>query len=103
MDRRKIIDTLNDKRVYVNGETAIKPYLYIRNDLIHIRYTVDRCTKLSKAEAERIKKEITGEPARKQDILLGFWKFLTGDAGHPIIMDGIAEIDRRIEKLKEGK
>lgn len=102
MDRKKIIDRLNDKRVYVNGETAIKPYWYVRNGLLHIRYTVDRCIELSGWENERIKSEIT-DSTDKQKILEKHWKTLTDYVGKPIIMDGIAEIDRRIEKLKEGK
>lgn len=87
---------LVDKRTHVNGETAIKPYWYIRNGLLHIRYTVDRCIELSEWETERIKSEIA-DSTDKQKVLEKHWKTLTDYVGKPIIMDGIAEIDRRIK------
>ena len=80
----------------VNGETAIKPYYYLRNGLLHIRYTVDRCVELSKSEEAEIKEAISKNPAGKMNILSDKWNLLTTMVERPIIMDGIAEADKRI-------
>ena len=47
-----------EDRCIVNGDTAIKPYYYMRNGLLHVRFTVDRCVELSKAEENQIKAEL---------------------------------------------
>ena len=88
---------LVDKRVHINGETAIKPYLYMRNGLLHARYTVDRCMKLTPDEEQRIKVAFNTED--KQEVLLNEWKLLAEHVGREVIYDGIAEIDKR---LKDG-
>lgn len=79
----------------VNGETAIKPYWYLRNGLLHIRYNVDRCIKLSPSEEAEIKRKLSENPAEKQCILEDKWDFLTECVGKTIIHDGIAEIESK--------
>ena len=88
------------QKIVINGETAIKPYYYLRNGLLHARYTVDRCIELSLSEIERIKAKVTENPGSKQEIFLNEWNFQTECVDKPVIFDGIAEIDRRIEGSK---
>lgn len=95
-------ESLFDLRTYVNGETAIKPYWYFRNGLLHVRYTVDRCVRLSDAEVAELKLQLTASPAEKQDILEKAWKFYTDYVQKTIINDGIAEIEKQIKELKNG-
>ena len=83
-------------------ETAIKPFLFIKGNELHVRYTVDRCMKLSSNEVARLKDELTANPAYKQNILSRAWSFFTVTVGKPIIMDGIAELERRIKEYKNG-
>lgn len=91
-----------DLRTYINGETAIKPYYYFRNGLLHVRYNVDRCVELSSAEQTKLKLELTTS-YDKQDVLAKTWNFLTECVGKLIIMDGIAEIEKRIKEHKDGQ
>lgn len=91
---------LIDLHTYVNGETAIKPYWYLRNELLHIRYTVDRCITLSEAEIIDLKKKLSEKPADKQGILENTWKFFTDCVGKDIIMDGIAELEKRMKRTE---
>lgn len=88
------------QKIVINGETAIKPYGYLRNGLLHVRYTVDRCVELSYHEVANIKAKITSNPSAKQEILLNEWNFQTECVGKPVIFDGIAEIDKRIKGNK---
>lgn len=83
------------KRVEVNGDTAINPYWYLRDGLLHVRYTVDRCVRLSPSEEKKVKAEITMNPAYKQDVLEQNWKFLTDCVSKEIINDGMAEAERQ--------
>ena len=88
-------------KITVLGENAIKPYWYYRNGLIHIRYTVDRAIKLSDAEVAKLKVAMTSAND-KQEALAKAWSFFANTACYPIIEDGIAEIDKRIEDVKNG-
>jgi hypothetical protein len=83
------------KRVEVNGDTVINPYWYLRNGLLHVRCTVDRCIRLSPSEEKKLKEEITANPSCKQDMLEHNWKFLTDYVGKEIVNDGIAEAERQ--------
>ena len=91
-----------DKRTYINGETAIKPYYYLRNCKEHVRYTVDRCIELSHNEAEMLKREMTENPSDKQGVLAKNWNFFTAAVGKAIIMGGIAELEKQIKGFKDG-
>ena len=79
----------------INSETAIRPYWYLRNGLLHVRYNVDRCIQLSPNEVQKIKDDLTKNPAEKQSILEKAWSFFSDCVGKPIIMDGIAEVGKR--------
>lgn len=89
-------------RVYVNGETAIEPYYYLRNGLIHIRYTVDRCIELSDSEIADLKKSMTENPSDKQGVLAKAWNFFSQCVGKPVIHDGVTEIDKRIRESRKN-
>ena len=91
-----------DKRTYINGETAIKPYYYFRNGSLHVRYTVDRCMKLSSSEVAKLKDELTASPSYKQSILRKAWSFFSVTVGKEIIHDGIAELEKQIKGFKNG-
>ena len=87
-----------DLRTHICGETAIKPYYYMRNGLLHVRYTVDRCVELTPSEVTKLKVDITANPEKKQTILEEMWNFLTLSVERKIIHDGIAEMERRIKE-----
>ena len=95
-------ESLFDKRTYINGETAIKPYYYLRNGSLHVRYTVDRCMKLSSSEVAKLKAELTASPSYKQSILRKAWSFFSVTVGKEIIHDGIAELEKQIKEFKNG-
>ena len=86
-------------RCIINGDTAIKPYYYMRSGLLHVRYTVDRCVELSKEEENRIKSELDGKPEQKQEILGRNWNLLTVMVERSIISDGIKVGDEKIKEL----
>lgn len=96
-------ESVFDLRTYINGETAIKPYYYLRNGVLHTRYTVDRCVELSPSEVAKLKVDLTASPYDKQNILSKAWNFFTVTVGKPIIMDGIAELEKRIKGYKNGQ
>ena len=96
-------ESLYDLRTYINGEIAIKPYYYMRNGLLHVRYTVDRCIELTSTEVAKAKVDITLHPEEKQNILAKLWALISKQVGRPIIMDGIAELEKRIKGYKENE
>lgn len=83
-------------------ETAIKPFLFIKGNELHVRYTVDRCVELSGSEVSMIKDDLTKNPADKQNILSKAWNFATVCLQKTIIMDGIAELEKQIKGFKNG-
>ena len=95
-------ESLFDMKTYINGETAIKPYYYLRNGLLHVRYTVDRCMRLSTAESAKLKADLMASPADKQDFLKKAWNFFASAVGKDIIMDGISELERQIKEFKKN-
>lgn len=103
MDKKDMYNKDLLTKTYVNGETAIKPYYYFRNGYIHIRYTVDRCIKLSPDEAVKVKDDLTKCPYDKQFVLEKNWSFFTKCVGKAIIEDGIAEMEKRIKEYKNGQ
>lgn len=94
-----------DLRTYINGETAIKPYFYYRNGLIHVRYLVDRCYELTKEESEQLKNEMssTNNPNDKQDVLAKAWQNCVDNPDKAIIKDGILELEKKIKQYREGQ
>ena len=95
-----------EPRVVVNGETAIKPYWYLRNGLLHVRYVVDRCLELTESEEGLLKMEMAAafDKRGKQKALEKAWRLCAGPLGRPVVMDGVSEIDRRIrEGLRRGE
>ena len=84
-------------------ETAIKPFLFIKGNELHVRYTVDRCMKLSSSEVVKLKDELTANPAYKQSILEKAWNFLSVTVGKAIIHDGIAELEKQIKEFRNGR
>lgn len=90
------------KRTIVNSETAIEPYFYFRNGLLHIRYTVDRCIELSESEVKELKEKLSEKPSYKQKILKDAWKMYTELMCRTILNDGIQEADKRIKKASSG-
>ena len=83
-------------------ETAIKPFLFIKGNELHVRYTVDRCMKLSSSEVARLQDELTASPSHKQSILEKAWNFFSVTVGKGIIHDGIAELEKQIKGFKNG-
>lgn len=103
MTRKDMYDnSILDLRTHICGETAIKPYYYMRNGLLHVRYTVDRCVELTPSEVAKLKVDITANPEKKQTILEEMWNFLTLSVERKIIHDGIAEMERRIKEYENG-
>jgi hypothetical protein len=103
MTKKDMYDnSILDLRTHICGETAIKPYYYMRNGLLHVRYTVDRCVELTPSEVAKLKVDITANPENKQTILEEMWNFLTVSVERNIIHDGIAELEKRIEDYKNG-
>ena len=99
MTKKDVYDnSILDLRTHICGETAIKPYYYMRNGLLHVRYTVDRCVELTPSEVAKLKVDITANPDKKQTILEEMWNFLTVSVERKIIHDGIAEMERRIKE-----
>ena len=88
-----------EDRCIINGDIAVKPYYYLRNGLLHVRYTVDRAVNLSKDEETRVKEELTEAPAQKQQILGREWNLQTVMNEKPIIMDGIKAAEERMNEL----
>lgn len=95
-------NSILDLRTHICGETAIKPYYYMRNGLLHVRYTVDRCVELTPSEVAKLKVDITANPDKKQTILEEMWNFLTLSVERKIINDGIAELEKRIKGYENG-
>ena len=95
-------NSILDLRTHICGETAIKPYYYMRNALLHVRYTVDRCVELTPSEVAKLKVDITANPEKKQQILEEMWSFLTLSVERKIIHDGIAELEKRIKEYENG-
>lgn len=103
MTKKDMYDnSILDLRTHICGETAIKPYYYMRNGLLHVRYTVDRCVELTPSEVAKLKVDITANPENKQTILENMWNFLTLSVERKIIQDGIAELEKRIKEYENG-
>ena len=90
-----------DKRTYINGETAIKPYYYLRGGALHARYNVDRVIELSPTEVAKLKVDMTS--GDKQEVLGKAWNLFETCVQKPIILDGIAYADERMKGKENGR
>ena len=86
----------------INGETAVKPYYYLSNNKLHVRYTVDRCVALSKTEVAKLNADLIENPSYKQNILAKTWNFLTLTVEKTVIMDGLVDLKKQIKGGKNG-
>ena len=91
---------LIDVRTYIHGETAIKPYYYLRCGVLHVRYTVDRAIELSSTEVARLKVDMTS--GGKQEVLGKAWNFFENTVEKPIIEDGIVYADERLKGAEKN-
>ena len=87
--------------VIINGETAIKPYYYMRNGILHARYTVDRAVELSEREVYELKDKISLDPYNKQEVLARYWNLQTNCIGKTVIYDGVKAGEERMKELTE--
>ena len=99
MYTRKRNEIGTEDRCVINGDIAIKPYYYLRNGLLHARYTVDRAVNLSKDKETRVKEELDKNPVYKQQILGKEWNLQTVMNERPVIMDGIKAAEERMDEL----
>lgn len=95
------IDLRTHVKIGDDDEIAMKPYYYFRNGYLHIRYNVDRCIKLSDAEATGVKVSLAST-FDKQTALAKAWNFFSTCLKRPIIRDGIAEVERCIKEFEEN-
>ena len=95
------IDLRTHVKIGDDDEIAMKPYYYFRNGYLHIRYNVDRCIKLSDAEATGVKVTLAST-YDKQTALAKAWNFFSTCLKRPIIRDGIAEVERCIKEFEEN-
>lgn len=90
---------LIDMRTHIHGETAIKPYYYLRCGALHVRYIVDRVIELSSTEVAKLKVDMT--TGDKQEVLGKAWNFFENTVEKPIIEDGITYADKQIERSRK--
>lgn len=83
-------------RVTVEGDVAIKPYFYIRNKFLHVRYTSDKCVQLTDAELSELYRRLTEHPENKQGIFEEVWSFVAHTAERPLY-DGVRIADKIVE------
>ena len=102
MNKQRTREDLIESRTYINGELAISPYYYLRNGLLHVRYTVDRCMRLSPSEVAMLKKKMTESPSDKQGVLKDSWGFFFECVKKSVIHDGIAEAEKQMKEFKQN-
>ena len=89
------------KRVMVNGDVAIKPYLYVRNKMLHVRFTSDKCVALTESEERELYRRLTEHPEKKQEILAEFWSMTANTIERPVY-DGIQVADRIMDEKRQS-
>lgn len=77
-----------------------KPYYYMRNGLLHCKYVVDKAVELSEDEVLNVKNEFAKAPFDKQEILERQWELQVKLNGKKIL-DGVEEVNRRIEESRK--
>jgi hypothetical protein len=88
-------------RVVVDGNVAIKPYLYIRNKNLHVRFTCDKCVELTDAELSTLYKRLNEHPESKQDIFAEVWSVVANLNERPV-KDGIKVADRLMDEKRQS-
>lgn len=82
-------ESLYDQRTYINvnnNELDVmkeidrggKVYYYLRNGLLHVRYSVTRFIKMSDAELKELRERLSKSNDKQQE-MLSEWKFQTGN------------------------
>ena len=82
-------ESLYDQRTYINvnnNELDVmkeinrggKVYYYLRNGLLHVRYSVTRFIKMSDAELKELRERLSRSNDKQQE-MLSEWKFQTGN------------------------
>ena len=89
------------KRLIVDGNVAIKPYLYVRNKMLHVRFTIDKCIALTDTEEKELYKRLSEHPEKKQEILAEYWSVTANMIERPIY-DGIKVADRFMDKKRQN-
>lgn len=92
---------IKSKRIMVNGDVAIKPYLYVRNKMLHVRFTSDKCVALTESEESELYRRLTEHPEKKQEILAEFWS-MTADMIERPVYDGIQVADRIMDEKRQS-
>lgn len=77
-----------------------KTYYYMRNGLLHRKYPVDEAVELSENEVLVVKNEFAKAPFNKQEILERQWELQVNLNGKKIL-DGVEEVNRRIEEARK--
>ena len=86
-------------RVAVEGNIAIKPYFYVRNKNLHVRFTCDKCVELTDAEMERLFEQIDRHPEKKQVIYAEMWSVVANLNERPV-KDGIKTADKIMDSKR---
>lgn len=86
-------------RVAVDGNIAIKPYFYIRNKNLHVRFTCDKCVELTDSELSSLYKRLDEHPESKQDIFAEVWSVVANLNERPV-KDGIKTADKIMESKR---
>lgn len=94
-------ELIKSKRLIVDGNVAIKPYLYVRNKMLHVRFTADKCIALTEAEEKELYKRLTERPEKKQEILAEYWSVTANMIERPLY-DGIKVADRLMDKKRQS-
>lgn len=82
-------ESLIDKRTYINinnNELDVmkeidrggKAYYYLRNGLLHVRYSITRFVEMSDTELKELRERLSKSKDKQQE-MLAEWKFQTGN------------------------
>ena len=87
-------ESLFDKRTYINInnieldimkeiDRGGKVYYYLRNGLLHVRYSVTRFIKMSDTELKELRERLSKSNDKQQE-MLSEWKFQTSNLGKEV-------------------
>lgn len=89
------------KRTIVDGNVAVKPYFYIRNKNLHVRYVCDKCVKLTDNELAVLYKHLDEHPEKKQEIFAETWSIVANLNKRPV-EDGIKTADKIMDEQRKN-